>query len=484
MKNSGDEMNQNITPLYNALKRHRNNHPISLHVPGHKNGAVFYEKDPYFKNMLQIDLTELSHLDDLHSPEGAILEGQQLLADFYGAEKSFFLVNGSTAGNLAMIMGTFRDGDIVFVQRNCHKSVLNGIRLAKAIPVFLQPEFDKEWGIAKEVSLNTLKEAYERYPECKGVILTYPNYYGMIYEIRDLIDFAHERNIPVLVDEAHGAHFIGDGYFPLSSLRFGADVVVQSAHKTLPAMTMGSFLHINSPFISAADVQHYLQVLQSSSPSYPIMASLDIARYFLATYTEKDKEYLREKIETFKRMLALIDEIEVLDYPSGGDPLKVTIRSKSMGGYEFQQQLEEEGVFPELADPYNVLFVLPILKEGMDYPFDEIVSKVKAACQKGPKRDVKRDKPYIYRKKENVSTIYQGPFDRQKEIEYKKAAGAICAETIIPYPPGIPLIMQGEKITEEDVGILSLLLETGARFQGGETILKGKIKVLVDMEDE
>lgn len=474
-------MDQQQTPLYDRLVLHAGKKPVSLHVPGHKYGLLFSgEERSFFRDIARIDATELSGLDDLHEPEGVIKEAETLLAGAYGAEKSFFLVNGSTVGNLAMILGTVNEGDTVFVQRNCHKSVLNGLQLAKARPVFLGPEIDKTWGVAGGVSLQTVEEAFARYPYCRAMIFTYPNYYGMVYELHEIIEFAHEREIPVLIDEAHGAHFSAGGMFPRSALELGADAVVQSAHKTLPAMTMGSFLHVNGKYISAARIERYLRMLQSSSPSYPIMASLDLARHYAATYTPEDEEYLFKEIAAFKNELRKIEGIQVLDYPAGGgDPLKVTVQSRTnLTGYQLMGLLEERGIFAELADQYNVLFVLPLLKKGMHFPFAEIVKALREVLKDAAGPAGERERPFVYFQKEKVSTVrWQEFLGKEKMVPLREADNYICAETIIPYPPGVPLLLRGEKITAADRDGLLFLIQSGARFQGGCALSEGYIKV-------
>jgi arginine/lysine/ornithine decarboxylase len=262
-----------------------------------------------------------------------------------------------------MVMTVCEEDSFVLVQRNCHKSILNALKFAQVHPIFIEPEFDDVWKIAVGVSLQTVREAIELYPNAKAVILTYPNYYGMVNDLKGIVTLAHQHHIPVLVDEAHGAHFILGDSFPTSAVQLGADLVVQSAHKTLPAMTMGSYLHFNSKVIQIDNVIDYLRIFQSSSPSYPIMASLDLARNYLATYSRKDIDYLLKEIHHFKEELSEIPGIRVLKYT--GDPLKVTIQSVcGLSGFTLQRKMEELGVFTELADPNNVLFVLPLLREN------------------------------------------------------------------------------------------------------------------------
>lgn len=471
-------MNQLKTPLYDALMKHVEKKPISFHVPGHKYGEIFQTtKKDCFSSLLKIDVTELSGLDDLHSPEEAILEAETLLADLYKVNRSFFLVNGSTSGNLAMVMSVCDEGDYVLVQRNCHKSILNALKLAKAHPVFLEPEYDRDGKIAFGISVQTVKEAIELYPNAKSVILTYPNYYGMVNDLKAIVTLAHQHHIPVLVDEAHGAHFILGDQMPSSAVQLGADIVVQSAHKTLPAMTMGSYLHFNSKFISVDKLKDYLQTFQSSSPSYPIMASLDLARSYLAAYNRKDLDSLLKEIIQFKAELAKIKGINVLDYV--GDPLKVTIQSTcELSGFALQKKMEELGVYTELADPYNVLFVLPLLKENQTYPFKEAINKIKKALSEVTLKPLEELTPGNNQKISELALSYKEMKKYEEtEVLISEATGKVAAEMVIPYPPGIPLLLKGEKITIDKIENLNKLLGAGARFQGSSCLKRGMIKV-------
>jgi arginine/lysine/ornithine decarboxylase len=452
-----------------------------LHVPGHKYGQLLQGgKYSAFHELLKLDATELPGLDDLHSPEGAIREAATLLSEVYGSEQSYFLVNGSTVGNLAMILAVLQKDDIVLVQRNCHKSVLNGIELAQAKPVFLGPDYDEEWGVTGGVSQAITAKAIKRYPEAKALILTYPNYYGMVTELQEIIKHAHEVNIPVLVDEAHGAHFISGGPFPKSAVTLGADIVVQSAHKTLPAMTMGSYLHLNSKRIAKDRLEHYLHILQSSSPSYPIMASLDIARSYIGTYAADDHTYLHEQLTRFAAKLSENNRIKVLPYgPQKGDPLKVTLQSQTeLNGFEMQEAFAREGIFAELADPYNVLLVLPLLKREMAYPFAEVITGINRALQ-----SVKR-KQNVIEKSDYLPLISLLEVGREeaknltrRKVSLDEAEGEIAAERVTPYPPGIPLLFPGERITGHVMAQILHLTETGARFQEGGDICQGEIYI-------
>ncbi|MCH6267901.1 aminotransferase class I/II-fold pyridoxal phosphate-dependent enzyme [Neobacillus citreus] len=471
------------TPLYDALIKHEFRKPVSFHVPGHKYGLIFdANAQEHFKQILKLDATELTGLDDFHSPEGAILEAEDLLTQLYQSKKSYFLVNGSTVGNIAMILTACSEDDTVLVQRNSHKSVLNAIQLAKARPIFLEPEYDQEWMVPSGISVETVKEAIRRYPNAKALILTYPNYYGVVYDLQGIIQEAHGHNIPVLVDEAHGPHFILGRPFPASAVQLGADIVVQSAHKTLPAMTMGSFLHFNSCLLDNKKIKGYLEMFQSSSPSYPIMASLDLARGYLAAYEQRDLEFLQSEISLFKRDLADVSAIKVLDYPNQqGDLLKITLQSRSkLSGFELQQRLEEYSIYTELADPNNLLFILPLLKDEQKYSFRETAAKINEAL-KDIFYDCDEEKEEIQLSNNRISELAI-PFKKmgdyeEWEISISEAEDKVCAETIIPYPPGIPLLLKGERITAEKLSRLHRLMKTGARFQGGSILRKSMLKV-------
>ncbi|MEK4575542.1 aminotransferase class I/II-fold pyridoxal phosphate-dependent enzyme [Bacillus sp. FSL E2-8868] len=459
-------MNQNRMPLYEALMEFKERRLLSFHVPGHKNGLNFPQKaSGGFKDILSIDVTELTGLDDLHSPFECIDEAQQLLAEVYGVHKSYFLINGSTVGNLAMILSCCGEHDIVLVQRNCHKSIINGLKLAGANPVFLNPWIDEVHNVPVGVRDEVIKEAITKYPNAKALILTHPNYYGMGIDLEASIAYAHAHKIPVLVDEAHGAHFcIGDP-FPKSALVYGADIVVHSAHKTLPAMTMGSYLHINSRLVSEEKVSSYLSMLQSSSPSYPIMASLDIARFAIAVIKEEGHDEIVEFLRRFKEGLRSIPQIAILQYPSQ-DELKVTVQTRcQLSGYELQSVFEKVGIYTEMADPYNVLFILPLqVNEG----YMKAIEIIRLAMQQYKVKDKIASIRYTYKGEISPLPYTYKQLERYetKLVSIEEAVGMIAAEMVIPYPPGIPLIMYGERITQEHTKQITHLEKTGARFQG------------------
>ncbi|GAB3802633.1 aminotransferase class I/II-fold pyridoxal phosphate-dependent enzyme [Virgibacillus kimchii] len=457
-------MNQKQTPLYDTLVNFTKQHPMSFHVPGHKNGEIFPDRN-FYDRILQLDLTELPELDDLHSPTGPIAEAQDLAADFFRADHTFFLVGGSTAGNLAMLLASCSSGDKVIVQRNCHKSIMNGLELAGAHPVFISPMYDETVGRYTNPEIHTLESALKTHPDAKAVLLTYPDYFGKTYAIQEMIKAAHVRNIPVLVDEAHGVHFSLGEPFPPSALSLGADAVVQSAHKMAPAMTMGAFLHVaKSSRLSKEKLGHYLQMVQSSSPSYPLMASLDIARYFLASLK---KQQIQEVMESAAQLKQVLQASDCWQFVPSDDPLKLTLQVKEgVSAKETAALFEEENMYPELTTHNQILFIHGLAPFPHRQRVEKTVKTVSRQLKKGPEHGTIVGEDLFLNPMQELALSYR-EMDQipQELVPFHKAVGYIAAEAIIPYPPGIPLILKGEKVTEAHVDMLRKLKEEQVSIQ-------------------
>lgn len=467
-------------PLFNALVDFAESHPISFHVPGHKDGTIFSAEGlPFFKNILRLDKTELTGLDDLHAATGIIEEAQQLAADYFQADKTFFLVGGSTVGNLAMILAICQPGDSIIVQRNSHKSILNALELAGARPVFLSPHFDENTGRYAAPSTEAIIEALNCYPDSVGIVLTYPDYFGSTYPLHEIIQAAHKKDIPVLIDEAHGVHFSSSHQFPDSALELGADIVVQSAHKMAPALTMASFLHMHSALIDSQKVAHYLQVLQSSSPSYPMLASLDLARFYLSSLSEEQIKDVLESTERLRNLLNTSKYWEVEQPTKRQDPLKITITGKE--GLPMKQVaalFEKEGIYPELATNTQILFLhgLDVFKkweavklalENMEEELKNMPRHATIGSRRIPQTLVKQ-------------LVFSYEEMKQKQIKFvswQEARGEVAAESIIPYPPGIPLVSKGERLTEKTIELVLHMIKQGINFQ--HTHINQGIKVFV-----
>ncbi|MYL35926.1 aminotransferase class V-fold PLP-dependent enzyme [Pontibacillus yanchengensis] len=476
-------MDQTKTPLFEAMRSHYLQEPLSFHVPGHKNGVVFPDRGyDLFKSILSIDYTEIKGLDDLHEPEGCILDAQALAAEWFGVRKTYFLIGGSTVGNLAMILASHKQGRPVIVQRNCHKSVMHGLELAGDKPIFVSPTFDKKHERMGNVCVDGMLQAIEDHPNASGVVLTYPDYFGRTYKLQTIINRAHDKGIPVMVDEAHGVHFSLGNPMPLSAVQMGADVVVQSAHKMAPAMTMGAYLHISSSRVHQDDLSHYLHMLQSSSPSYPIMASLDLARYYLGNIATNvirksvsEIQKIREGLADYPmwRVLPMEDQVD--------DPFKLTLHIEPpYSATEIASQLEKQGIYSELVTENQLLFVFGLsLQESVE----SILYRFQQAAQNAVTSE------YVYRATIEDKTFYessvvQAPYsfhelkgmDKQF-VAWQDAEGKIAAHSIIPYPPGIPLIMKGERILSEHMKVLQKLLNQKRHVQTNETSIEKGIHI-------
>ncbi|MCJ8015100.1 aminotransferase class I/II-fold pyridoxal phosphate-dependent enzyme [Paenibacillus sp. KQZ6P-2] len=511
------ELEKEQSPLYEMLYQYKNSRQASFHVPGHKKGRAYaaWGGAGFLEQIMEADVTEIAGTDDLHHPEGVIRDAQLLAAECFGAEESFFLVGGSTSGNLAMILTVCtKPGDILLVQRNVHKSVLNGLMLAGARAVFLQPLLDETSGLLTAPSPETVSAALAAYPEAKGVLVTMPNYYGMGTELAPLAEACHRHHVPLLVDEAHGAHYGQHPRLPQSALASGADVVVQSTHKMLAALTMGAMLHVQGPRINRGLLRQRLAMVQSSSPSYPVMGSLDLARRLLHVQGAEAFTAGLAAVDGLKRGLAELPRFGLLQ-PQGQqrgeaageapaayttqDPFKVVIydRTGILSGYELQHRLEAFGCIPEMSDDRYVvlLYSLGSTEEDTCHLLEALshISVEKAEAQSLPSfhgsEGILPDQfiaegPIAKNPFVEFSTWNNSPknsfsepvafsltpmeLDEVEAIPLPVCSGRTAAEMIIPYPPGIPLLYPGEQITDGAAARLKRLAQAGAKCQGAQ----------------
>lgn len=471
--------NKDRAPLFEALVAHKQLQGNAYHVPGHKQRAAWLNKEAvaYFEELLTLDLTELSDTDDLHHPQGPLYEAQKLAADCYQAEDTSFLVGGSTVGNLAMILGLSSPGDLFIVQRNVHKSIIHGLMLAGARAVLLPPLIDPLSELATVPSAALLEAAISIYPEAKGIIVTSPNYYGMSTNLKPLIRLAHKQGIPVLVDEAHGPHFGFHPLFPISALKAGADLVVQSTHKMLSAMTMGAMLHMQGSLIRKPAIKQALRMVQSSSPSFPIMASLDLARQQLHTNGEAS---FQPALEAVEYVISKLGEtpFRVLGYDQyenselAYDPLKMVLfdESEKLNGFQLRDELLGHNCAAEMADYRYVVMAFGTgskLADGI-----ALVSALeKIAKRKYNQSEQQTPTPLAPKRYEQAEKVPKAVgFSREeyetRSIKLEKCEGYPSAEWIIPYPPGIPILYPGEIITSEIIEQLLYWRHTGAQIQG------------------
>ncbi|PTX55210.1 arginine/lysine/ornithine decarboxylase [Melghirimyces profundicolus] len=456
---------QQKAPLYDALMRHREKSRGNFHVPGHKQGRAFdAEARVLYRELLTLDLTEIGDLDDLHQAEGVIREAQELAAEAFGADRTFFLVGGSTAGNLAMILGSCRPGERLLVHRSSHQSVFHGCMLAGVRPVFIKGRGAGPLGGSLEPG--DLDRALDVYADVKGVVVTSPDYFGRTQPLSELAAVCHRHGVPLLVDEAHGAHFGFHPDLPAPALSQGADGVVQSTHKMLPAMTMSSMLHLRGHRLDPERIRHGLKIIQSSSPSYPLMASLDLARRFMVTRGEEELGRVLKRIRLFREQISRLVHLVEYRFPES-DPLKVCIGAhRPVTGYRLLRWLEDRKMYLEMADHEKVLAVfspgteweeVDRLMEWLEGLDDEIPGMEECPPFPSPDIPVMRESEVSY---EQLRTA------EVETVPLQKAGGRLAARTVVSYPPGVPLLLPGERVRREQTEEIARLIRQGGRVRG------------------
>lgn len=468
-----DRHAENPAPVYEMLERHAKRRGTAFHVPGHKQRADWRNEaaDARYERLLKLDVTELADTDDLHHPTGPIAEAQRLAAVCFGAEETRFLVGGSTAGNLAMILGTTAPGDLLIVQRNVHRSIFHGLMLAGVRAVLLQPEIDAGTGLAVMPAADLIRDAIGRYPEARGVVLCTPNYYGMGGDLRPIAEVAHEAGMPLLVDEAHGPHFGLHPEFPASALQAGADAVVQSTHKMLGAMTMGAMLHVQGPRIDREAVRQALRMVQSSSPSFPLLASLDLARSqvheggaaaFALAMTAAASIRGRLPGTAFRAIEASV--------PYRQDPLKLVLYNVggAMSGFRLRDELAARNCAIEMADARYAVLALGIGTRQEDA--DKLVEALLDMSVSLPEGSTNRSPGQAPTPAADIPlpTSFSRNLPATERVRLEGSAGRTAGEWVVPYPPGIPELYPGEVVTEETIARLLHWRKQGAQIQGAE----------------
>ncbi|MBD2570097.1 aminotransferase class I/II-fold pyridoxal phosphate-dependent enzyme [Anabaena lutea] len=471
-------LNQNQTPLIDALKACKTRPHAPFYTPGHKRGAGISPllTDLLGKDVFLADLTELAELDNLFKPENAILAAQELAAEAFGAEKTWFLVNGSTCGIEAAILATCRMGEKIILPRNVHSSVISGLILSGAIPIFIQPEYDEDLDIAHSITPEAVKAALAKHPDAKAVLTVYPTYYGVCGDLQAFVNLTHQYNIPLLVDEAHGAHFHFHPELPTSALVAGADLTVQSIHKTLGAMTQASMLHIQGNRIDIDRVNKALQLVQSTSPSFILLASLDAARQQMAINGEK---LMFETLQLAEIARSQINQIPGLSTPlakrekSPGfidlDKTRLTINVSKLGltGFAAEEILNQMGVTPEFSSLQHLIFIISLGNTKED--INALIHGVKSLTQ--IPQLTSQYNICKYRNDDKIDYISclsprEAFFAESEILPLEKTQERICAEIICPYPPGIPVLMPGEIITQSALEYLQQIQTMGGFITG------------------
>ncbi len=463
-----------IPYLWQKMEQLHRQKPVSGHTPGHKNGIFLPEplQSAWGSTFASYDFTELDGLDNLHFSTGCIAQSQQQAAEIFGAGQCFYLVNGTTAGLQASIMAACSNQS-VFVPRHVHRSVYHSLLLAHARPIYLPLELDTATSLPLGISAETLEQYMEAYPDCKNLILVNPTYQGITANNAECVKLAKAHGLTVIVDEAHGSHLHFHEQLPASLLDAGADLVVQSWHKTLPVLTQGSALLVNKNYTGTSP-EHFLSLLQTTSPSYLIMASLEAGSIYMGTDSHAHiQSALQAIFSLHRRIEETLDTLHVLWKPEWKqDPFKLYLTSDVLSGAEMDEYLRvNHALYSEMQDSHGILFILPV---QTDHAWcEKLYSAFLAldAYSKTVTRTMDNAPSASFYCREIPEAVYplQDAFYKEKEsILWRDAANRIAGAFILRYPPGIPLLVPGERITQE---IIDLWIAAGGSEDEPVTVL-------------
>lgn len=440
---------QNTAPILDIIRLYLKNKPTAFYFPGHR-GRQFDREllELWGESLWQTDLPELPGIDE------GIERAAKLACELVGAGQSWFLTNGATAGVQAMLMAF--PGAKILVGRNCHRATIGGMVLAGSLPVYLPTEFDPVTKVDLGVSADTLETALAEHPDTKAVFLVSPNYYGVTGEVAHWVELCHARGIPLLIDSAHGAHLGFHPGFPPSPLSLGADLVVQSSHKTATSLTQSAMLHLKSELIKPERIDQSLAILQSTSPSLLLLASLDGSRRMMY---EKGKTLLDELLNQSERLRACLPWLVSFD-----DPSRITALLPAGTGFALDQWLcnLQPPVIPELPTFDHLVFALTIGTNNKD------IDRLLEALSHYPNDQTNHQIPELDRF--SISTPTFAPreayLSKGEIVKPQEAIDRISRSLVCPYPPGIPLLFPGEKIEQKTIGYLEEVLQAGGVVQG------------------
>lgn len=479
--------------MYQQLISYGESDVYPFHMPGHKRRAL------PFPNPYTIDITEIDGFDNLHHAEGLIREAEERAAELYGADRSYYLVNGSTCGLLAAICAAARRGDKVLAARNCHKAVYHAISMQGLSAEFLYPAITRG-DLQGQITAAQVEEALTKHPDIAVVILTSPTYEGIVSDVAAIAACCHAHGAALIVDEAHGAHFGFGAGFPENAVRLGADAVIMSLHKTLPSFTQTALLHCNGTRIDPGRVARYLGVYETSSPSYLFMAGMDACIDLIREQgAELFAEY-RRRLDAFYRDTADLAQLHVMrredlckEEAYDWDDSKLIIYAGAMGGEALHQELlGHYHLQMEMVSADYVLGMTSLMDtdEGMRrlvtalHETDEKNGRLNAAlCETNEKNGRLNAAEAgftarMYRENPRRMQIYQALDLPYREVPLDEAVGKMAADYVYLYPPGIPLIVPGEVITEEFIRHIRECRERKLNVEGQGNLAPGRIKIV------
>lgn len=473
-------------PIYEALERYRKARVVPFDVPGHKQGRGNAMLREFLgEQCLSVDVNSMKPLDNLCHPVSVIKEAEELAADAFGSKHAFFMVNGTSSAVQAMVMSVCKKGEKIIMPRNVHRSAINALIISGAIPVYINPGINKQLGIPLGMSVEDIKKAIKENPDAKAVLINNPTYYGICSNLKEITKIAHENGMYVLVDEAHGTHFYFGDNMPMSAMEAGADMAAISMHKTGGSLTQSSFLLLNCD-LNVGYVRQIINLTQTTSASYLLMSSLDLARRDLVL-NGKDifpkvvqiAEYARSEINKIGGYYAfskeLIDGDAVYDF----DVTKLSVFTRDIGlaGIEVYDLLRDEyGIQIEFGDIGNILAIISVGDRNI--AIERLISSLSEI-----KRLHSKDKAgmfdHEYINPEVVLTPQEAFYSSKTSVPMNESDGKICAEFVMCYPPGIPILAPGEKITKEILDYINYAKEKGCFLTGTEDSKIENINIVV-----
>lgn len=482
---------QTTAPLWQMLQASALQSQAAFHTPGHKRGqgVAAQLKKGLGADVFRADLPELPELDNLFAPTGVIQQAQALAADAFAAEQTWFLTNGSTCGIEAAVLATCQPGEKLILPRNAHQSTIVALILSGAVPIFVEPEYDPDWDMAQGVTPASLRSALAHHPDARAVFIVSPTYHGVCPDVETIARLTHQHSLPLLVDEAHGAHFAFHPDLPTPALKAGADLAVQSIHKTLSALTQAAMLHVQGTRIDRHRLSRALQLVQSTSPNYLLLASLDVARQQMAT---EGKALMSRTLELADRGRTQINQIPGLTtlqpQQAGRTPgfwaldrtrLTVDVTGLGLTGFEADEILHQTlGVTAELPNLRHLTFIITLGNTAAD--IDRLIHAFRTLAQQHSIQpppaarhsslqkiqNPKSSSVAAQSASQNPLTPRQAFFAASATVPIADSIDRISAELVCPYPPGIPVLFPGERITLETIRYLQQIVTVGGIVTG------------------
>lgn len=457
--------------LWDKLTHYGASQILPMHMPGHK------RKSGFLRGLGLYDITEITGFDDLHHPKGIIRDGMEHAKKIYGSDASYFLINGSTCGIMSAITAVTCPGDTILLSRNCHKSALNAVTLRQLTPQWLEPPIVSELNVYGSITPQAVEAALKKNHHIAAVFIVSPTYEGVVSDIKTIAAICHQQKIPLIVDSAHGAHFHFGTSFPEDALSCGADIVIESLHKTLPSLTQTAILHVKSDFVNRESLEFALQAYQSSSPSYLLIASItECLRIMEEKGTELMARYesglsqLRKELSSLGNSFLLDRDEGIYDYDRG----KIVLGFYGYYGKELAAHLlEKSRIETEMAAPGYIIAMTSLYdtKEDM-FRFGTEIKHLRHDLTPRRENAFPRILPHIPEK----AIVPHEAIKREKElIELNKVGGRVAAQTLYLYPPGSPLVVPGEMIDEKMIQIIRYCAERDYAVHG---LNEGKISVI------